>query len=121
MPTFLHIYKNRLNGKLMKNRFPYDNSAPSPSEELIGIIHGINLESVDHLLALNAIKSWMVKHLSDDELQRLEKRDPLWDFDSETSEEAMKLVVKYGLRVENGQHLTPLPGMNYSPRLKIVK
>lgn len=105
----------------MKNRSPYDRSAPSPSEELIGIIHGINLESADYLLALSAIKSWMVKHLSDDELQKLESRDPLWDFDTETSDDAMRLVVEYGLRVKNAQCLSPLPGMNFSPRMKIVK
>jgi hypothetical protein len=51
----------------------------------------------------------------------LEKRDPLWCFENETSKEAMSLVVEYGKRIKNGKFLTPLPDMKYAPRIKLVE
>jgi hypothetical protein len=43
-------------------RSPYDHASPSPSEELIGICHGILNVKTDHTIAIEAIKSWMVSH-----------------------------------------------------------
>jgi hypothetical protein len=105
----------------MPKRSPYDHAAPSPSEELIGICHGIAKLEIDHTISFGAIRAWMISHLSNEELRRLEERDPLWNFEKETSNASMLLRVEYGTRIKNGNFLPPLAGMNYKPRMKLVE
>lgn len=85
---------------------------PSPSDQLKGICHGIINGGVDCSTAFGAIKAWMIGHLSEVELARMEKTDPSWDFESETSDkscESFLLLTEYGLRVKDGKSLPPLP------------
>lgn len=110
------IKTNIFKVEFMTKRSIYDHSAPSPSEELIGICHGIINENSDHTIAFGAIKSWMIENLSDQELKRLEERDPLWNFEEGTSRNAMLLKAEYGKRVKDGKFLPPLPDMKYKPR-----
>jgi hypothetical protein len=54
----------------------------------------------------------MKSHLSLSELERLQERDPLFDFDStddaELNDAAMRINTKWGKRVENGKFLSLL-------------
>ena len=61
----------------MIERSPYDHSHPAPSEELLGLLTGLVEPGASPESGLNAIKIWMENHLSDDELERMSKRDPL--------------------------------------------
>jgi len=105
----------------MTNRSPYDISFPSPSEELLGICHGIKSTPVTPEIAVESIKAWMKRHLSDSELQNMEHRDPLWKMQEDCSDESMYFLTEWGLRIKNGKLLPPLPGMKYRPRLTCIQ
>lgn len=107
----------------MPKRSPYDHSHPAPSEELLGIVYGIQQSGVTPKTGVEALKHWMIQHLSDSELERLSKRDPLWGFEEAAgtnNDGGMSLFVEWGKRVKDGERLSPLPGMRYKVKLKVV-
>lgn len=76
-------------------RSPYDRHHPSPCEELLGLVHGIKKTDISHQNAIEALKTWMVKHLSDDELRRLDKRDPIFNFNIDAVNEQSEEVALF--------------------------
>ena len=108
----------------MAKRSPYDHSHPAPSEELLGIVHGIQQAGVTPETGVEALKHWMIQHLSESELERLSVRDLLWDFENSAGEDnsgGMTFFVEWGKRVKDGERLFPLPGMRYQAKLKVVE
>jgi hypothetical protein len=105
----------------MIKRSPYDHSSPSPSEELMGLCHGISSENIDQKTAISALKSWMIDHISEKELSKMESRDPLWNFFNESNNEGVQFHLEWGKRIKDGEFLSPLPDMKYKPRIKLVR
>jgi len=101
-------------------RSPYDRNHPSPSEELLGLLTGVKQTDVDVSVAMASVKEWLVRHLDDKELERMEERDPLWQFDN-SNDDGTKYFVEWGLRVKDGKFLAPVAGTNYKPRLSVVQ
>ncbi|MCG6230217.1 hypothetical protein [Vibrio furnissii] len=106
----------------MAKRSKYDVDVPAPSEELLGLLTGIKETDVDVQEAMQAVKVWMRKFLSDGELERLEERDPLWGFDNA---ECTAFFIEWAIRVKPNtgnslEFLPPVPGANYKPRLRVL-
>lgn len=97
-------------------RSSYDRNHPSPSEELLGLLTGVRQTDVDLSVAMASVKEWLVKHLDDQELLRMEARDPLWQFNN-SNDSGTKFFVEWGLRVKDGKFLAPVAGAKYNPRL----
>ncbi|EPP2798413.1 TPA: hypothetical protein I6W77_003236 [Vibrio cholerae] len=106
----------------MAKRSKYDVDVPAPSEELLGLLTGIKETDVDVQEAMQAVKVWMRKFLSDGELERLEERDPLWSFDNA---ECTAFFIEWAIRVKPNtgnslEFLPPVPGANYKPLLRVL-
>ncbi|MEZ8293473.1 hypothetical protein AB6D11_06420 [Vibrio splendidus] len=86
-------------------RSAYDLKHPSPNDELMGLILGIQSANITHDIAVQAIKAWIVKHILDDALDSIERRDPQLKI-YETSESDL-FFSKWALRIENGEILPP--------------
>ncbi|MCX9698379.1 hypothetical protein IG602_03875, partial [Vibrio cholerae] len=86
----------------MAKRSKYDVDVPAPSEELLGLLTGIKETDVDVQEAMQAVKVWMRKFLSDGELERLEERDPLWSFDNA---ECTAFFIEWAIRVKPNYHV----------------
>lgn len=105
----------------MTNRSPYDSTNPSPREELLGLCHGILSAEVTADVAMLALEQWLVRHLTDGELERLAVRDPAWlPWDKSDAAPSARFFAEWALRLKDGQVLPPVPGSQYKPQFQIV-
>lgn len=106
-------------------RSPFDLHDPSPSEQLLGLCHGILTAQPDAQLAFQALKIWLVTHLPQESLDKMETRDPLWapwvpSSNNESEDEPAHFYNEWAQRMKDGRTLPPLPGAAYKHRLMLM-
>jgi hypothetical protein len=105
---------------------PFDLHDPSPSEQLLGLCHGILTAQPDAKVAFQALKIWLVTHLPQESLDKMETCDPLWtpwvdDSCNESVDEPAHFYNEWAQRMKAGRTLPPLPGAAYKHRLMLLR
>lgn len=108
-----------------QTRSSFDLYDPSPSEQLLGLCHGILNAQPDAKVAFEAMKMWLVTHLPQEALDRMEARDPLWtpwapDSHDPSVDEPAHFYNEWAQRMKDGRTLPPVPGAAYTPHLTML-
>jgi len=109
-----------------QTRSQFDLHDPSPSEQLLGLCHGILTAQPDVKVAFEALKIWLVTHLPQNSLDQMEARDPLWapwvaDSYDPSLDEPAHFYNEWAQRMKDGRTLPPVSGAAYKPHLTMLR